>query len=187
MKPKGQEDVMEDNVAIVEDPLSRVLLSPRRRATTTRSCGWLPSSTRCPTPAGVIRTFFIKNADVSKAAEMINSMFAKFVYIPGRRRPKTLPPSMTQVTVMPDVRSSALLGQREPREHGDHRGPAQRTRPRGSPNVQAEARFFQLQHTDRSASRTCSTSFSRECAPRRRNWPTSSRPRSCPIRRPTRW
>lgn len=60
-----------------------------------------------PVVEGTLRTFFIKNTDVTRAAQMLTDLFDKGIY--RGSGPQKTPEGQKKVTIIPDVRSSAII------------------------------------------------------------------------------
>ncbi len=60
-----------------------------------------------PLVEGTMRTFFVKNADVARAAEMLKDMFDQGIY--RGSGPQQVPEGQKKITIVPDMRSSALI------------------------------------------------------------------------------
>src|SRR5690606_38955199 len=106
--PPGGQERPEDRVAITADPLTRTLLVASSKANYDEIVRLIAQLDVQPSAAGVIRTFFIRNADVSKAAQQLQNLFDRGIYR-GTASTRDLPESLTRVTIIPDVRSSAII------------------------------------------------------------------------------
>ncbi len=148
MKPAGQENVLEDRVAIVEDPLSKMLFIASTQSNYDEIVRLVSQIDVEPVVNGIIRTFFIKNADATKAAEMLNKMFTNGIIYPGGGDRSKLPESLTKVSIVPDVRSSAILVSASPENMLLIEDMLKQIDRVDMPILQAEARFFQLENAD---------------------------------------
>lgn len=144
---KGQTEQPSDRVAIVEEPLTKTLLIASNKTNYEEVVRLVTQLDVPPTVDGIIRTFFIRNADVSKAAEMIQQLFDKGVY-QGASVPKEMPEALRKVTVVTDERSSALIVSASPENLTIVEKLIEQLDQAETPAFQAGAQFFQIQNAD---------------------------------------
>jgi len=105
---EGQKEQPSDRIAVAEDPMTRTLLIASSKSNFDEIVLLVKKLDVPPTAEGLFRTFFVRNADISKAADLIQEIFDKGLYR-GSAAEKDLPESLTKVTIVPDLRSSALI------------------------------------------------------------------------------
>jgi type II secretion system protein D len=144
---KGEEEQPSDRVHIMDDPLTNTLLIVASKANY-QGIVELVSQLDVPPPVeGIIRTFPVRNIDVTRAQELIEEMFDKGIYRTSAGN-RELPESMTEVTVVADVRSSLLIVSASPENYTIIKALLDEIDRVDVPLATGEARFFQIENAD---------------------------------------
>jgi len=105
---EGQKEQPSDRIAVAEDPMTRTLLVASSKSNYDEIVLLVQKLDVPPTAEGLFKMFPVRNADISKAAELIDDIFEKGLYR-GSADEADLPKSLTEVTIVPDLRSSSLI------------------------------------------------------------------------------
>jgi type II secretion system protein D len=143
----GQQEQVSERVAIVEDPLTRTLLIASNKANYDEIVRLVNQLDKPPALDSVIRTFFIRNANVTRLAEMINDLFTGGVY-QGPNVPRDLPEALTRVTVVADERSRALIVSASPENIAIVEKLVQQVDQTDMPLLTGSAQFFRIENGD---------------------------------------
>lgn len=144
---RGQEEQPSDRVAIVEEPLTNTLLVASTKMSYDEIVAMVRKLDKMPAIEGAIRAFPVQNADVSKTAELIESMFQQSIYR-GTAGTSELPESETQISVVADARSSSLIVSASPQNFAIVEFLLREIDKAETPLFQADARFYPLQWAD---------------------------------------
>jgi type II secretion system protein D len=144
---KGEDAPASERIAIIEDPLSKTLLIASSQSNYEEIVRLVTQLDVPPPVEGLIRTFYVRNTDVARAAEMLQTMFDKGIY-QGAVDKKNLPESSTKVTIVPDVRSSALIVSASPENMAVIQNILTEIDRAETPNFAAEVRVFKVQNAD---------------------------------------
>ena len=144
---EGQKEQPADRVTIVDDPMTRTLLVVSSKSNFEEIQRLVKQLDVPPVVDGLYRVFFVRNADITKAAELIQDLFDEGLYT-GRGDAQTLPEWATKVTVVPDLRSSALIVSASPQNLTIVESLIEEIDREDIPALPSGARFFPLRHAD---------------------------------------
>ncbi len=144
---KGEEEQPSDRVFLVNDPLTNMLFIVSSQFNYEEIVRLVTKLDVPPPVEGVIRAFYVKNIDVSKAEEIIKEIFSEGLYR-GSAGDRELPESMTRVTIVSDVRSSALVVSASPENYAVVGAILKEIDRVDVPDFPTEARFFKIEHAD---------------------------------------
>ncbi len=144
---QGQQEQPSDRVAIVEEPLTNTLLVASTKLNYDEIVAMVRKLDKLPAVEGAIRAFPVKNADVSKTAELIEKMFQQSIYR-GSASTSELPEAETKISIVADVRSSSLIVSASPQNFAIVEFLLQEIDKSETPLFQADAKFFPLQWAD---------------------------------------
>ena len=143
---EGQKEQPSDRVFLVPDALTNTILIASSKSHYDEIVRLLTQLDVPPPVDGVIQTFYVRNADVTKAAEMLERLFKEGVY--RGSAPQDLPEAMKKVTIVTDVRSSALIVSGSPENLAICRSLLDEVDRVEVPIFQADARFIPVRHAD---------------------------------------
>jgi type II secretion system protein D len=135
-----------DRVFVIADPLTRTLLVVSSKNNYDEIVSLVNKLDVPPPVDGVIRTYYVKNIDVGKAVDMITKLFKDGLY--RQTNEKDLPDSMKKVTIVSDVRSSAIIVSASPDNFAVIEKILAEIDRAETPIAQTFARFFELKHAD---------------------------------------
>jgi len=144
---QGQEEPPSERIAVVDEPMTNTLLIASNKTNFEQIKELVKKLDVLPDVEGVVRTFPIKNADVTKAAELIEDMFEQSIYR-GTAGDQELPESETEIAVVTDIRSSSIIVSASPQNFAIIETLIKEIDKADTPVFQADARFFQLKHAD---------------------------------------
>ncbi len=104
---EGESELPSDRVFLDADPMSNTILVVSSKTNYDEIVRLVNLLDKPPAVEGIIRTFTIRNADVTKVKDILDEMFDAGVYMPGGDR--EIPEEETRVNIVTDVRSSSLL------------------------------------------------------------------------------
>ncbi|NLX12757.1 MAG: hypothetical protein GXY44_03770 [Phycisphaerales bacterium] len=144
---KGQEEQPSDRVAVVEEPLTNTLLVASTKLNYDEIVEMVKKLDKMPAVEGAVRSFPVKNADVSKAAELIENMFQQSIYR-GTTSASELPEAETKISIVADARSSSLIVSASPQNFAIVEFLLREIDQSETPLFQADARFYPLRWAD---------------------------------------
>jgi len=146
-RAQGQEEQVSERVAIVDDPLTKTLLIASNKNNYDEIVRLVTQLDVPPTLDSVILTFFIRNANVTKVAEMVRELFTGGVY-QGANVPRDIPEALTKVTVVADERSRALIVSASPENLTLIEKLVQQVDQTDMPILTGTAQFFRIENAD---------------------------------------
>ncbi|MEP0842633.1 MAG: hypothetical protein HRF43_07965, partial [Phycisphaerae bacterium] len=106
----GQKEQPGDRVTVVTDPLTRTLIIASNKSNYDEIVRLVAQLDVLPDLGAVIRTYTIRNADVTKVTDTITKLFAGGVFQQGTGASREqLPEAFRKVTVVSDERSSSII------------------------------------------------------------------------------
>ncbi len=144
---KGEEEQPSDRIAIVPDAFTKTLLIASSKSNYDEVVRLVTQLDVPPSAEGVFRTFYIKNADVTKTATMLKELFDKGLYM-GTGKAEDFPESMKKVNIIPDIRSSALIVSAAPENLAIIEEVLKQIDSVDTPQFQADVRLFKIEHAD---------------------------------------
>jgi type II secretion system protein D len=144
---EGQVEQPVDRVTIVDDAMTRTLLVVSSKSNFEEIQKLVTQLDVPPVVEGLYRIFFVRNADITKAADLLRELFSEGLYL-GRADTQTLPEWATRVTVVPDLRSSALIVSASPQNMTIIESLLKDIDREDIPALPTGARFFVIQHAD---------------------------------------
>ena len=145
-KAKGEEEQPSERVFITADAMTNTLLIASSKSNYEQIVQ-LVTRLDVPLPVeGVLRTFYVRNADVTKAAKMLEDLFEKGVYRGSGTQ--EIPEALKSVTIVTDVRSSALLVSGSPENLAIVEALLTEIDRIDTPIFQADARFIPVKYAD---------------------------------------
>lgn len=143
---EDQEEQPSDRVAIVADGLTNSLLIASSKSNYEEIVRLISQLDTPPPVDGVIQTFFIKNTDVTRAADMLRDLFEQGIY--RGTGPDEVPEEQQNVAIVSDIRSSALIVSASPENLAIARSLIEQIDRVDVELFQADARFFPIEHAD---------------------------------------
>lgn len=142
----NEQELPSERVFVMDDPMTGTLLMVSSKQNYQEVLELVKRLDVIPPVEGMIETFYVRNIDVTKAEEIVNALFDKGLYRPGGQ--SELPESLTRVTVVPDVRSSALIVSASPENLRVVKQILDEIDRVETPITQTEARFFAMGGAD---------------------------------------
>jgi len=144
---KGDQERPSEKVAIVAEPLTNTMLIASSK-TMFDEIERLVKKIDVPLAVeDLIKTYVVKYADVTKTAELLDKLFKEGVYR-GATSDKELPKSITQVTIISDLRSSSIIVSASPENIAIVEALLKQIDLEDTPMFKADATFFKLEHAD---------------------------------------
>jgi type II secretion system protein D len=143
---EGAQEEPADRVFVSADPVTNTMLVVSSKATYEEIIRLVNQLDVPPAVEGTLKTFYVKNADVTQAAEMIRELFDEGIFRgPG---PQEVPESQQEVTIIPDVRSSALIVSASPENLSIIESVLKDIDRVDVPVFQADAKFIPIRNAD---------------------------------------
>ncbi|MBI4579993.1 MAG: hypothetical protein HY718_09850, partial [Planctomycetes bacterium] len=143
---EGQKVSPSDKVFLTADPITNMLLVVSTKSAYDEVVRLISMLDVPPMVEGTLRTFFVKNTDVTQAAKMLDDLFQKGLFITNLD--KQVPEAQKKVTIIPDIRSSALIVSASPENLSVVESVLKDIDRVDVPIFQADTQVVQLKHAD---------------------------------------
>lgn len=143
---EGQKEQPAERVFVTGDPMTNLLLVVSSKQNFDEINTLVDKLDMLPAVEGTLRTFLVVNTDVTRAAEMLQTLFDKGIY--RGSGPQELPESLKQVTIISDLRSSTLIVSASPENLQIVESLLKDIDREDVPLLQADARFIPIHHAD---------------------------------------
>ena len=143
---KGQEEQPSDRIAVVDEPMANAILIASSQSNFDEVKRLVEKLDQPPSVDSLYKIHYIRNADVKDVGEKLDKLFSDGIFTGVRDQ--ELPESLKKVTIVPDMRSSALIVSASPQNMAIVDSLIKDLDRTDIPELPARWRFFQIEHAD---------------------------------------